>query len=63
MQMTAIVNRLATDARATLVGSGPRAFTSQIGTFRLCLTRLRVKLVLIDWTFGNSTRAFFTVAS
>jgi hypothetical protein len=32
MQMTAIVNRLATDARATLVGSGPRALVVGLGT-------------------------------
>ena len=35
----------------------------QTGTFRLCLTRFSVKLVLIDCTFGSSTMAFFTVAS
>ena len=44
-------------------GRHPAQPLLQTGTFRLCFTRFSVKLVLIDWTFGSSTIAFFTVAS
>jgi len=66
-------NRLASAAQdqvVRFVADGAIAFGGpdpwaplQTGTFRLCFTRFSVKLVLIDWTFGNSTIAFFTVAS
>lgn len=44
----------------TRSGDGGQA---QIGTIMPSFIVLSVKLVLIDWTFGSSTRAFFTVSS
>lgn len=51
------------DVASPCPGRHPAQPLLQTGTFRLCFTRFSVKLVLIDWTFGNSTMAFFTVAS